>query len=450
MSSGVASARKSSTPASSAMPCAVSGLSPVIITVRMPIAPQLGEPLAHPLLDDVLEVDHAERPSGLPSDARRPAAGCRRRWRSRRRRPPTPSVGCPPLSRDPLHDRGGGALADLPRRRRQVDAAHPGLGGERRRTARVRSSPGPALAQAVRGLGQDHDGPSLRGLVGQAGQLRGVGQVVGVDAGDGTNSAACRLPRVMVPVLSSSRVLTSPAASTARPDMASTLCCTSRSIPAMPIADSSAPMVVGIRQTSSATSTTMRLRRAGVDRRTAAASTITSRNTIVRLASRMFSAISLGVFCRDRALDQGDHPVDEGLAGLGGDLDDDPVGEHLGAAGDRADRSPPDSRITGADSPVIADSSTLATPSTTSPSPGMISPASTTTRSPSLQLGGRRPPPRCRRRAAGGRSSRSWLARRVAAWALPRPSATASARLANTHGEPQPHRRPTRRTRSGR
>ena len=38
LSSGVASARKSSTPASAAMACAVSGLSPVIITVRMPIA----------------------------------------------------------------------------------------------------------------------------------------------------------------------------------------------------------------------------------------------------------------------------------------------------------------------------------------------------------------------------------------------------------------------------
>ncbi|ETZ58300.1 potassium-transporting ATPase B chain domain protein, partial [Mycobacterium avium MAV_120709_2344] len=39
---------------------------------------------------------------------------------------------------------------------------------------------------------------------------------------NGMKAAACRLPSVMVPVLSSSRVLTSPAASTARPDMAST------------------------------------------------------------------------------------------------------------------------------------------------------------------------------------------------------------------------------------
>ena len=47
-----------------------------------------------------------------------------------------------------------------------------------------------------------------------------------------------------------------------------------------------------------------------------------------------------------------------------------------------AQRSPPLSRMTGADSPVMADSSTEAMPSTTSPSPGMSMPATTTTRSP--------------------------------------------------------------------
>ncbi len=36
-----------------------------------------------------------------------------------------------------------------------------------------------------------------------------------------------------------------------------------------------------------------------------------------------------------------------------------------------AERSPPDSRMTGADSPVMADSSTEATPSMISPSEGM-------------------------------------------------------------------------------
>jgi hypothetical protein len=69
----------------------------------------------------------------------------------------------------------------------------------------------------------------------------------------GMNSAACRLPRVIVPVLSSRSVSTSLAASTERPDIASTLSRTSRSIPAMPMADSSAPIVVGISATNSAT-----------------------------------------------------------------------------------------------------------------------------------------------------------------------------------------------------
>ena len=47
-----------------------------------------------------------------------------------------------------------------------------------------------------------------------------------------------------------------------------------------------------------------------------------------------------------------------------------------------AERSPPASRMTGADSPVMADSSTDATPSVISPSDGMTSPAWHTTTSP--------------------------------------------------------------------
>ena len=72
----------------------------------------------------------------------------------------------------------------------------------------------------------------------------------------GMNADAMRLPSVIVPVLSSSSVWTSPAASTARPLIASTLRCTRRSIPAIPIAESSAPIVVGMRQTSSETKMT--------------------------------------------------------------------------------------------------------------------------------------------------------------------------------------------------
>ena len=84
--------------------------------------------------------------------------------------------------------------------------------------------------------------------------------------GAGRNSVAWRLPSVMVPVLSRSRVSTSPAASTARPDMASTFFWSRRSMPAIPIALRRPPIVVGMRQTRSAMSTGDRDRRAGEDR----------------------------------------------------------------------------------------------------------------------------------------------------------------------------------------
>ena len=99
-------------------------------------------------------------------------------------------------------------------------------------------------------------------------------------------------------------------------------------------------------------------------------------NTSVSFTSRIISAISFGVFCR-RALStieimrsRNDSP---GLAVTRTTSQSDstrvpPVTEL---------KSPPDSRMTGADSPVIADSSTDATPSMTSPSAGMKSPAST-------------------------------------------------------------------------
>ena len=96
-----------------------------------------------------------------------------------------------------------------------------------------------------------------------------------------------------------------------------------------------------------------------------------------------------------------------------------------------AERSPPDSRITGADSPVIADSSTVAMPSTTSPSAGIRFPAETTTTSPatSWTLGTSTIEPSSERLRA---SVSARVFRSVAAWALPRPSAIASAKLAKS------------------
>ena len=97
----------------------------------------------------------------------------------------------------------------------------------------------------------------------------------------------------------------------------------------------------------------------------------------------MSRAISFGVFCRDapstRAIIRSRN-VSPGLEVTRTTIWSDntsvpPVTAH---------RSPPDSRSTGADSPVIADSSTIATPSVTSPSPGMTSPAATMHRSPTF------------------------------------------------------------------
>ncbi len=66
---------------------------------------------------------------------------------------------------------------------------------------------------------------------------------------------AWRFPRVMVPVLSRRSTSTSPAASTARPEVAMTFAWIIRSMPAIPIAERSPPMVVGMRQTRRATRT---------------------------------------------------------------------------------------------------------------------------------------------------------------------------------------------------
>ena len=88
--------------------------------------------------------------------------------------------------------------------------------------------------------------------------------------------------------------------------------------------------------------------------------------------------------------------------------------------------------MTGADSPVIAASLTEAMPSITSPSEGMMSPASTSTIWPgaSLPAGVGTVRPRLLIDDELGLGLLAGLAQ-VAACALPRPSATASAKLAN-------------------
>ena len=156
---------------------------------------------------------------------------------------------------------------------------------------------------------------------------------------------------------------------------------------------------------------------------------MTTRKMMVRAASRMVRAISLGVFWR---LAPSIRPIirsmklSPGLAVTCTTISS----ESTRVPPVTALRSPPASRMTGADSPVMADSSTVAAPSITSPSAGIISPALTTKIS-SLRrdsAGMVSMAPLGRRRLA-----MAWVRafRRVAAWALPRPSAMASAKLAN-------------------
>src|SRR5271166_3160354 len=158
--------------------------------------------------------------------------------------------------------------------------------------------------------------------------------------------------------------------------------------------------------------------------------TTASRKMMVKPASKMLSAISLGVFCRSAPSTKAiirSRKVSPGFEVIRTLI----TSESTRVPPVTADRSPPDSRITGADSPVIADSSTEATPSMTSPSPGMNSLATTTTTSPArnFALATVSVWPFGSRRLA---SVSERALRRVSACALPRPSAMASAKFANS------------------
>ena len=95
-------------------------------------------------------------------------------------------------------------------------------------------------------------------------------------------------------------------------------------------------------------------------------------------------------------------------------------------------RSPPDSRITGALSPVITDSSTVAMPSITSPSPG--NQVARVARSRCRRRAAAKPAPArsCRERQAASPATSVLVLRSASACALPRASAIASAKFANS------------------
>src|SRR5262245_5545933 len=166
--------------------------------------------------------------------------------------------------------------------------------------------------------------------------------------------------------------------------------------------------------------------------------TVARRKMMVSPASRMLSAISFGVFCRlapSTIAIIRSRKVSPGSLVMRTTIQSDrtrvpPV---------TALRSPPASRMTGALSPVMALSSTDAMPTTISPSLGMNSPAETSTRSPLRSVAlvvcailadaGSKFRPGSSTSFFAMMSRRAFL--RLSACALPRPSAIASAKLAN-------------------
>src|SRR6266540_520030 len=131
----------------------------------------------------------------------------------------------------------------------------------------------------------------------------------------------------MVPVLSRRRTSTSPAASNARPDMAMTFFWIMRSIPAIPIADSRAPIVVGMRQTSRATRT---VTVTGFPCPACCTLYEEKGNSVAVASQKDVERDLVGRLLPLRPFDQGDHPVEERPAGIGGHIHDERVREDLG------------------------------------------------------------------------------------------------------------------------
>ena len=379
LSSGVASARKSSTPASAAMAAAVSLLSPVIITVLMPMRRSSPKRSLMPVL--TMSLSSTTPSTCLPSLT---ASGVLPRRDTSSEARVTSAGTLPPSDSTCLRS---ASTAPLRSWRMLPSASRTSMPLIRVCAVKGTSvvSPNSACAAlsfcaSVTMLRPSGVSSAIDACMAQ------VASIASVTPGAGKKLAAWRFPWVMVPVLSSSNTSTSPAASTARPDVAMTLACIMRLMPATPTADSRPPMVVGIRHTSKAISAVMLTTVPAPAAPTLKIEngnsvTVTTRKTIVNATSKIVSAISFGVFARlapSTMLIMRSRKDSPGFTTMRVTSQSDstrvpPV---------TAEKSPPDSRTTGADSPVMALSSTVATPSMTSPSSGTMSPASINTTSP--------------------------------------------------------------------
>ena len=171
LSSGVASARKSSTPASSAIAFAVSGLSPVIITVRIPIARSSAKRSLMPSLTTSLRwTTPSARPfsattSGVPPEEAIPSTAA-----------PSSAGMLPPCSSTQRRIASAAPLRML--RPSHLDAAHARLRRERDELGAVQL----AAAEAVALLREHDDRAALGRLVGEARELGRIGELLLGDA----------------------------------------------------------------------------------------------------------------------------------------------------------------------------------------------------------------------------------------------------------------------------
>ena len=201
-------------------------------------------------------------------------------------------------------------------------------------------------------------------------------------------------------------------------------------MPAMPIADSSPPIVVGIRHTSRATSTMIGCSASRVDgerlqRHDGEQEDDRQPGEQDRQGDLVRRLLPVG------ALDEGDHAVEERLARLGRDAHDDLVGQHPGAAGDGravAARLADHRRRLAGDRRLVDGGDALDDVAVA----GDHLAGGDDAQVADLQLRRRHLLDRAVGRGGRGPSVSLRVLRSVAAWALPRPSAIASAKLANS------------------